>query len=104
MSRKKKKKYNIILSVIILMLVISNVYIYNINNNKKIHLKKLEIALKEKEEMTNFLNKHKQDLETIKQLKQEILGQQTKLEEFRKQIDSFTKTLIENEKKLEKLE
>lgn len=104
MNRKKKKLYNIILSIIILMLVISNIYIYNINNNKKIHLKELEITLKEKEEMTDFLNKHKQDLETIKQLKQEILGQQTKLEEFRKQIDSFTKTLIENENNLEKLE
>lgn len=108
MVRKKKKKksifWNVISIIIILTLIISNICIYNINNHQENHLKELEKTLEEKNKQNEFINNHKQDLETIKSLKQEILGQQNKLEEFGKQIDSFTKTLIENQEKLDKLE
>ena len=47
---------------------------------------------------------HKEDLNTIKTLKQEILGQQHKLEEYQNQIANFTDQLIKNKEKLEELE
>lgn len=102
-KRKRKKKYFITYFAIILLLVTS-IYLYKENTNHEKILKELELKLETRRGQEEFVSKHKGDLETIKTLKQEILGQQYKKEEYSKQISSFTDTLIKNQEKLDNLE
>ena len=108
MSKKKKQKRIIFLPILflfsILILIGTSVYLYKKNTDQETLLKEKKEELKIKEEQEQFVKDHKEDLNTIKTLKQEILGQQHKLEEYQKQIANFTDLLIKNEKKLEELE
>ena len=108
MIKKKKTKslrlWNIISIIIIILFIISNIYLYNKNNYQEEYLDILETKLEERKKQEEFIEKHKKDLETIKILKQEILGQENKLQEFSKQLNSFTEILIKNQEKLDKLE
>lgn len=108
MIKKKKTKslrlWNIISIIIIILFIISNIYLHNKNNYQENRLETLEIKLEERKRQEEFIEKHKKDLDTIKILKQEILGQQNKLQELSKQLNSFTEILIKNQEKLDKLE
>ena len=106
-KRKKKKRlglWNVISIIIIILFIISNIYLYNKNNYQEEYLDILETKLEERKKQEEFIEKHKKDLETIKILKQEILGQENKLQEFSKQLNSFTEILIKNQERLKKLE
>lgn len=94
----------IFLYVIIVSLIITSIYLYKENGDQKQHLKQLEVNLEEKIEKEQLIIKYKEDLSTIKELKQEILGQQAKLNEFNIQLTNFTETLVKNQEKLNKLE
>lgn len=108
MIKKKKTKslrlWNIISIIIIILFIISNIYLHNKNNYQENRLETLEIKLEERKRQEEFIEKHKKDLDTIKILKQEILGQQNKFQELSKQLNSFTEILIKNQEKLDKLE
>lgn len=108
MIKKKKTKslrlWNIISIIIIILFIISNIYLYNKNNYQENRLETLETKLEERKRQEVFIEKHKKDLDTIKILKQEILGQQNKLQELSKHLNSFTEILIKNQEKLDKLE
>ena len=108
MIKKKKTKslrlWNIISIIIIILFIISNIYLHNKNNYQENRLETLESKLEERNRQEEFIEKHKKDLDTIKILKQEILGQQNKLQELSKQLNSFTEILIKNQEKLDKLE
>lgn len=108
MIKKKKTKslrlWNIISIIIIILFIISNIYLHNKNNYQENRLETLETKLEERKRQEEFIEKHKKDLDTIKILKQEILGQQNKLQELSKQLNSFTEILIKNQEKLDKLE
>lgn len=108
MSKKVKKKKQKIkyfsASLGIILLLIATIYLYQENTSQEKNLNKLESKLEIRKQQEEFVSKHQEDLTTIKTLKQEILGQQHKLEEFNKQISSFTETLIKNQEKLDKLE
>ena len=108
MIKKKKTKslrlWNIISIIIIILFIISNIYLHNKNNYQENRLETLETKLEERQRPEEFIEKHKKDLDTIKILKQEILGQQNKLQELSKQLNSFTEILIKNQEKLDKLE
>ena len=106
-KRKKKKRlglWNVISIMIIVLFIISNIYLYDKNNYQEEYLEILETKLEERKKQEEFIEKHKKDLETIKILKQEILGQENKLQEFSKQLNSFTEILIKNQERLKKLE
>lgn len=94
----------IFLYVIIVSLIITSIYLYKENGDQKQHLKQLEVNLEEKMKKEQLIIKYKEDLSTIKELKQEILGQQAKLNEFNIQLTNFTETLVKNQEKLNKLE
>lgn len=99
MRRKKGKKRHILNKFLIvssILLLCTSIYFYQKNTKQEQSLKALEIELEKRQEQEQFVQKHQQDLITIKTLKQEILGQQHKLEEYGNQIASFTKVLIEN--------
>lgn len=102
--KRKLKLWNIISFASIILLLISTIYLYNKNNLQDHNLKEIEIKLEEIKKQEQFIEKHKEDLETIKTLKQEILGQQHNLEELGKQIESFTEILINNQQKLDEIE
>ena len=106
MSRKRKKNklksYLIILTILIL--TGTSICLYQENTYQETILKETQEKLKIRKEQEQFVKVHKEDLNTIKSLKQEILGQQHKLEEYGNQIASFTKVLIENQEKLSNLE
>lgn len=108
MSKKKKQKRKMFLPILflfsILILIGTSVYLYQKNTDQETLLKEKQEELKLKEEQEQIVKDHKEDLNTIKTLKQEILGQQHKLEEYQNQIANFTDLLIKNEKKLEELE
>ena len=108
MSKKKKQIRKTFLPILflfsILILIGTSVYLYQKNTDQETLLKEKQDELKIKEEQEQFVKDHKEDLNTIKTLKQEILGQQQKLEEYQNQIANFTDLLIKNEKKLEELE
>lgn len=93
----------IFLYVIIVSLIITSIYLYKENVFQKQHLKQLEVNLEEKKEKEQLIIKYKEDLSTIKELKQEILGQQAKLNEFNIQLTNFTETFVKNQEKLSKL-
>lgn len=94
----------IFLYVIIVSLIITSIYLYKESRDQKQHLKHLEVNLEEKKAKEQLIIKYKEDLSTIKELKQEILGQQAKLNEFNIQLTNFTETLVKNQEKLNKLE
>lgn len=85
-------------------LIIILIFTIQGNIKQKNKLKQLEITLKENIEKEQLVIKYKEDLNTIKELKQEILGQENKLNELQAQIKNFTETLINNQEKLGKLE
>lgn len=94
----------IFLYITIIALIIISIYLCKVNRDQKQHLKQLEVNLEEKKEKEQLIIKYKEDLSTIKELKQEILGQQAKLNEFNIQLTNFTETLVKNQEKLSKLE
>ena len=106
MSRKRKKnKLKVYLTILtILILTGTSIYLYQENTYKETILKETQEKLKIRKEQEKFVKVHKADLNTIKSLKQEILGQQLKLEEYQNQISNFTEILIKNKEKLEELE
>lgn len=106
MSRKRKKKKfkEILILFSIFILTGTSIYLYQENTYQETVLKEKSEKLKIREEQEQFVKEHKEDLNTIKTLKQEILGQQHKLEEYENQIVNFTDILIKNQDKLEKLE
>lgn len=107
MSKRKVKKSRIkytIYLISIILLFITTIYFYQENINQEKTIKKLEIKLEKRKENEQLISKYQSDLETIKTLKQEILGQQKKLEEFNIQIQEFTNILIKNQEKLNVLE
>lgn len=103
-KRTKKKAKKILILFSILILIGTSIYLYQENNNQKTLLKQKEEQLKIRQEQEQFVQNHKEDLNTIKSLKQEILGQQHKMEEYQNQIANFTDILIKNQEKLEELE
>lgn len=94
----------IIYSTIILTLSLTNLYLYYQNNIQEQKLNQLENEYTKTLTQEKFINEHQTSLTTIKTLKQEILGQEQKLEELSKQIQSFTKELINNQEKLNEME
>lgn len=106
MSRKRKKnKLKVYLTILtILILTGTSIYLYQENTYQETILKETQEKLKIRKEQEQFVKVHKEDLNTIKSLKQEILGQQHKLEEYQNQISNFTEILIKNKEKLEELE
>lgn len=81
-----------------------SIYLYQANTYQKMRLEEKKEKLKVRQEQEQFVLEHKEDLNTIKSLKQEILGQQHKLTEYQNQIANFTDIFIKNQEKLEELE
>lgn len=98
----KKKDY--ILMVIILILVILVVAIIYLNNLKQKEIDDLNVMLQDIEEKEELVASYNEELPKIKDLKQKIMGQEYKIEEFSKQIQEVTNLLIENKNKLDKLQ
>lgn len=94
----------IIYPTIILTLSLTNLYLYYQNNIQEQKLNQLKNEYTKNLTQEKFINEHQTSLTTIKTLKQEILGQEQKLEELSKQIQSFTKELINNQEKLNEME
>ena len=57
--------------------------------------------IKEKEDMVSI---YRSELPKIKELKQKIMGQENKIEEFSTQIQEVTNLLVSNKEKLDKLQ
>lgn len=57
--------------------------------------------IKEKEDMVSSCSS---ELPKIKELKQKIMGQENKIEEFSTQIQEVTNLLVSNKEKLDKLQ
>lgn len=108
MNKKKEQIRKTFITILflfsILILIGTSIYLYQKNIDQETLLKEKQDELKVKEEQEQFVKDHKEDLNTIKSLKQEILGQQQKLKEYQNQIANFTDLLIKNEEKLEELE
>ena len=108
MNKKKEQIRKTFIPILflfsILILIGTSIYLYQKNIDQETLLKEKQDELKVKEEQEQFVKDHKEDLNTIKSLKQEILGQQQKLKEYQNQIANFTDLLIKNEEKLEELE
>lgn len=98
----KKKDY--ILMVIILILAILVVSIIYLNNLKQKEIDDLNVMLQEIEEKEELVANYNEELPKIKDLKQKIMGQEYKIEEFSKQIQDVTNLLMENRNKLDKLQ
>lgn len=104
LKKKQKTLKSILFFLSILILTGTSIYLYQKNTDQEIILKEKSEKVKIREEQEQFVKDHKEDLNTIKTLKQEILGQQHKLEEYQNQIANFTDQLIKNKEKLEELE
>lgn len=97
------RKWKFFWLMVMFLLIIVNGCLYFFRVSAK---RQLEDIREQKLLMNNqkkFIETHNEDLETIKELKQEILGQESKLKEFSTQIKVITEILIENQKKLEEL-
>lgn len=100
MSKNIKKIY----LVIFIVLIVFTVSLYIVAEDKNNYLENLTTEKENITKQKKFVNDHQNDLQIIKTLKQEILGQDNKLEEYTKQIANFTDLLIKNQKKLDEME
>ena len=98
------KKKNYIFIVIILLLTILIIAIIYLNSLKQKEIDSLNVMLKDIEEKEELVASDSEELPKIKELKQKIMGQEYKIEEFSKQIQEVTNLLIENKNKLDKLQ
>lgn len=101
---KLKKRIKFLFIITIVLLLCSMFYLEFKNTSLEHSLKELEIKKENMSAQEEFVKKHKSDLDTIKSLKQEILGQEDKLQELTGQVQKFTEILIENQKKLDEME
>lgn len=90
--------------VIILILVILVVAIIYLNNLKQKEIDDLNVMLQDIEEKEELVASYNEELPKIKDLKQKIMGQEYKIEEFSKQIQDVTNLLMENRNKLDELQ
>ena len=71
------------------------------NHKKTEQIKQLKANISKIENEEKMIEIYKNDIKTIKELKQEILGQEQKQEEMKKQIIEFTNLIEENKEKIE---
>ena len=71
------------------------------NHKKTEQINQLKANISKIENEEKMIEIYKNDIQTIKELKQEILGQEQKQEEMKKQIIEFTNLIEENKEKIE---
>lgn len=91
-------KNKIILALLLILIIYLNIQI-STKINELVELEKDNNLLEEK---VSFIQEHEDDLTTIKELKQEILGEENKLKEYTTQITELTKILVEMQDELDK--
>lgn len=90
----------ILVVLLLFMLLLEGVYI----DNKKVNeINSLNATLKDKEEKEELLGIYKEELPKIKDLKQKIKGQETKIDEYTVQIEESSSLLNSNKEKLNRL-
>lgn len=104
MSKVKSRFFTICSYGVMILLLASSIYFYCKRNYLSQELVGLQEKLDIRKSQERFVEEHQEDLNTIKELKQEILGQQHKWGEYGRQIDEMTKILIQNQEKLDQLE
>ncbi|MGN1342206.1 MAG: hypothetical protein ACI4VL_03140 [Bacilli bacterium] len=87
--------------MILVILVVAIIYL---NNLKQKEIDDLNVMLQDIEEKEELVASYNEELPKIKDLKQKIMGQEYKIEEFSKQIQDVTNLLMENRNKLDELQ
>lgn len=98
------RKWKFCWLMVMCLLIILNGGLYFFRVSAKRQLEDVREQKMQVNSQRKFIETHNDDLVTIKELKQEILGQETKLKEFSTQIKVITEILIKNQEKLEELE
>lgn len=75
-----------------------------LNTIKDKEIDNLTIRLDDIKEKEDMVSSYSSELPKIKELKQKIMGQENKIEEFSTQIQEVTKLLVSNKEKLDKLQ
>ena len=94
------KKNKLIITLLIILSIIVLILVY-MNHKKTEQIKQLKANISKIENEEKMIEIYKNDIKTIKELKQEILGQEQKQEEMKKQIIEFTNLIEENKEKIE---
>ena len=95
-----KNRMGILVVLLLFMLLLESVYI---DNRKVNEINSLNTTLKDKEEKEELLGIYKEELPKIKDLKQKIKGQETKIDEYTVQIEESSSLLNSNKEKLNRL-
>ena len=74
-----------------------------LNTIKDKEIDNLTIRLDDIKEKEDMVSSYSSELPKIKELKQKIMGQENKIEEFSTQIQEVTNLLVSNKEKLDKL-
>lgn len=90
----------ILVVLLLFMLLLESVYI---DNRKVNEINSLNATLKDKEEKEELLGIYNEKLPKIKDLKQKIKGQETKIDEYTVQIEESSSLLDSNKEKLNRL-
>lgn len=75
-----------------------------LNTIKDKEIDNLTIRLDDIKEKEDMVSCYSSELPKIKELKQKIMGQENKIEEFSTQIQEVTNLLVSNKEKLDKLQ
>lgn len=75
-----------------------------LNTIKDKEIDNLTIRLDDIKEKEDMVSSYSSELPKIKELKQKIMGQENKIEEFSTQIQEVTNLLVNNKEKLDKLQ
>lgn len=75
-----------------------------LNTIKDKEIDNLTIRLDDIKEKEDMVSSYSSELPKIKELKQKIMGQENKIEEFSTQIQEVTNLLVSNKDKLDKLQ
>lgn len=75
-----------------------------LNTIKDKEIDNLTIKLADIKEKEDMVSSYSSELPKIKELKQKIMGQENKIEEFSTQIQEVTNLLVSNKEKLDKLQ
>ena len=94
------KNNKLIITLLIILSIIVLILVY-MNHKKTEQINQLKANISKIENEEKMIEIYKNDIQTIKELKQEILGQEQKQEEMKKQIIEFTNLIEENKEKIE---
>lgn len=93
----------IIWVVLINILIILIITFYFLNNKQKKEVDNLNDKIASITEKEKLISKYNDELPKIKDYKQKIMGQETKIETLGSQVQNITDLLIKNKNKLDNL-